>query len=45
MKAKWERSDFEEMRRGSLRFNETDLILIHDSLDKRSAANSTSAVE
>jgi len=37
MKARWERVDFEEMRRGSLRFNSIDLILIHDGLDKRSA--------
>jgi hypothetical protein len=37
MKARWERPDFEEMRRGSLRFNNIDLILIHDGLDKRSA--------
>ena len=37
MKARWERADFEEMRRGSLRFNNIDLILIHDGLDKRSA--------
>jgi hypothetical protein len=37
MKARWERADFEEMRRGSLRFNNIDLILIHDGLAKRSA--------
>jgi hypothetical protein len=40
MKARWEHADFDEMRRGSLRFNNLDLSLIHDGLDKRSAAGS-----
>jgi hypothetical protein len=40
MKARWERADYEDMRRGSLRFDNIDVILIHDGLDKRSAAGS-----
>jgi hypothetical protein len=38
MKARWEGTDFGEMRGGSLRFSDIDSILIHDGLDKRSAA-------